>query len=319
MQSNVKNHKRSIAIKLIHGIDRTVDNIVLVILVLTLLTGGYFTWDTYRVFEAGSSAQYTQYKPPAEQDHVDPTFEELTRINKDVFGWLTVYDTGIDFPLVQGKDNIEYLNRDVMGKLSMAGSIFLDGDNSRKFKDFNSIIYGHHMVHSAMFGDIEKFSSEDFFNEHEYGNIFYNNKDHGIVFFAYIDSFTGYDRIYRAGIEDDGERSEYLTHILENAKYTRDVDVSISDQIVILSTCSITETDGRDILVGKITEETYKTLDKTTGEDEDSIWELLMRWISWVPRWVWPAILIYILGIVWWVRKRQGNARERKRNGEQDV
>lgn len=299
------------AIKIIRGIDGTVDNIVLVILVLILMIGAYFTWDSYRVFEAGSNAQYTQYKPPAEEDNVDPTFAELVEMNKDVFGWLTIFDTGVDFPLVQGKDNMQYLNRDAMGKMSMAGSIFLDSDNSRDFTDFNSIIYGHHMVHSAMFGDIEKFSDRQFFDDHEYGNIFYNNKDHGIVFFAYIGTLTGYDSIYNPGITDQGDRESYLKYIYDNAMHTRDIEVTPNDHIVILSTCSVTETDGRDILIGKITDETYKTLDKTTGEDSDTTLELILRWLSWVPWWIWPMLIFYVIGLIWWIRKRREGKRER--------
>lgn len=297
--------------------DGAVDNAVLIILVCILLVGGYFTWDTYRVFEAGNCAQYTQYKPPAEEDNVDPTFDELVAINSDVFGWITVFDTGIDFPLLQGESNATYLNKNAKGELSMAGSIFLDSDNSKDFTDFNSIVYGHHMVQSAMFGDIEKFSEKKYFKEHKYGNIFYGNKDHGIVFFAYIDTLTGYDSIYKPGIKDKSEREKYLEYIYEKAKYTRDIDVSSDEQIVLLSTCSVAQTDGRDILVGKITEETYKSLDKTTGEDSDSIWDKILRWLSWVPIWIWPVLVAFIVGLILWIRKKRKNI-ERGCSDEQE-
>ena len=68
------------------------------------------------------------------------------KLNKDVVGWITIFDTHISYPVVQGKDNQEYLNKDVFGKFSFSGSIFLDYRNACDFTDSYSIIYGHHMV-----------------------------------------------------------------------------------------------------------------------------------------------------------------------------
>lgn len=45
-------------------------------------------------------------------------------INKDVAGWITIDDTHIDYPVVQGKDDMEYINKDVYGEFSLSGSIF---------------------------------------------------------------------------------------------------------------------------------------------------------------------------------------------------
>ncbi|MGX7306277.1 class B sortase [Enterococcus durans] len=44
----------------------------------------------------------------------------------------------------------------------MSGSIFMDYRNKKDFSDFNSIIYGHHMAESAMFGDLDKFKDQKF-------------------------------------------------------------------------------------------------------------------------------------------------------------
>ena len=52
------------------------------------------------------------------------------KLNKDVVGWITIFDTHISYPVVQGKDNQEYLNKDVFGKFSFSGSIFLDYRNA---------------------------------------------------------------------------------------------------------------------------------------------------------------------------------------------
>lgn len=85
------------------------------------------------------------------------------KLNKDVVGWITIFDTHISYPVVQGKDNQEYLNKDVFGKFSFSGSIFLDYRNACDFTDSYSIIYGHHMEYGAMFGDVVEFKNDDYF------------------------------------------------------------------------------------------------------------------------------------------------------------
>lgn len=73
-------------------------------------------------------------------------------MNPDVCGWLTLDHTKIDYPVVQGTDNFEYLEKDVLGNPSVAGSIFLDAKSDRNFHDFYTVIMGHHMQGRKMFG-----------------------------------------------------------------------------------------------------------------------------------------------------------------------
>ncbi|MCG4817374.1 class B sortase, partial [Collinsella aerofaciens] len=73
------------------------------------------------------------------------SFEQLKELNPEVFGWLTVYGTNIDYPVTQGKDNWKYVNTNALGEYSLSGAIFLDYTNRKDFQDFNSILYGHHM------------------------------------------------------------------------------------------------------------------------------------------------------------------------------
>ena len=52
------------------------------------------------------------------------SFEELLALNKDTRAWITLDGTNIDYPMVQGKDDMEYVNKDVEGNFSLSGSIF---------------------------------------------------------------------------------------------------------------------------------------------------------------------------------------------------
>ncbi len=73
-----------------------------------------------------------------------------------------MFGTHIDYPITQTDNNEKYVNTGADGEFSLAGSIFLDYQNSQAFTDFNSILYGHHMEKGAMFGDLENFQDEAF-------------------------------------------------------------------------------------------------------------------------------------------------------------
>ncbi len=102
--------------------------------------------------------QYAIYKP--QEDTLG--FQELQSMNSDVIAWITVYDTPIDYPVVQGKDNWEYVNKNAEGEYSLTGAIFMDSENNPDFQDFNTILYGHNMVPNVMFGSIKDLKNKPF-------------------------------------------------------------------------------------------------------------------------------------------------------------
>ncbi len=159
---------RKIARKIVRMLDGTVDLAVLIILLLLLTFGFYCLWDSEQVYAAAAAANYEVYKPDTDDSL---SFDQLRSINPDVFAWLTVYGTSIDYPVLQAKDNLVYINTDAEGNYSLSGAIFLDSRNANDFSDYNSIIHGHHMAASAMFGDLSKFNDQTFVDTHQYGNL----------------------------------------------------------------------------------------------------------------------------------------------------
>lgn len=236
-------------------ISKTVSFLFLVAVIVLLSYGAYALWDTLTVLRSASPEQYEKYKPGEEDDGL--SFEELCRINPEVVGWLTVYGTNIDYPLVQATDNNKYLSYDVMGKYSLAGSIFLDYRNQKDFSDFNTIIHGHHMDHHVMFGDLDLFRKKKFFDTHLYGNLYYENRDHGIRIFAFVETDAYSSGLFTPAVKGSRMRQIYLKEIQEKAKYFRDFPENDSAKIVVLSTCAGNITNGRHLLIGEITDHTY--------------------------------------------------------------
>lgn len=303
--------------------NQVVDFVFIALMLLLLLFAGYARWDSQQVYTQADPIQFIQYKPsPPEM----VPFEELQELNPDVLGWLTVYGTNIDYPVVQGEDNEKYLNHSPLMEPQGSGSLFLDYRNRRDFSDFNTIIFGHHMAHHEMFGDLDEFLNEDFWNKHEYGNLIYNNQNHGLQFVAMLQC-DAYDFfIYRPGITGEAQKLKYINHLYETAKYVRGVDtkalrnmqesggleairtspITPEDHIVLLSTCSADITNGRFILVGKILDTFVEnpfpdtTENRTTrGIDSAKLTERLGKWP--VQTWIFILILLIIIVLALYV------------------
>lgn len=80
----------------------------------------------------------------------------------DLVAWLTIPGAEIDIPIVQGPDNVFYLNHDYLGNYNPYGAPFLDQGNDHNFKDQNSIIYAHNLPGQKVFGELPNYQDPDF-------------------------------------------------------------------------------------------------------------------------------------------------------------
>ncbi len=96
--------------------------------------------------------------------------EELIQENPDIFGWLIVPDTNIDYPIAQNIDGDDtfYQTHDITGKKkSKKGGIYIESCNLMDMCDFNTVIHGSTNKDGDMFSELWNFADEDFFNKHE--------------------------------------------------------------------------------------------------------------------------------------------------------
>jgi sortase B len=244
------------AAALARGGDRLLNAAIAFMLIVALLFGGYGLWDTWFVYHnAGISSELLKYKPTATgEDTPNPTLEELQKINKDVCAWLTVDDTNIDYPVLQGESNLYYLNKALDKSFSLSGSIFLDYRNANDFTDPYSLIYGHHMAGEVMFGEIPYFLESDYFQSHTTGTVFTTEHTYYIQWFACVKT-DAYDAMIfdPTGYTDRDSMTGLLKYIKKTAtQYRDDIKVSASDRLIALSTCADTTTNGRVILIGRL-------------------------------------------------------------------
>lgn len=203
-------------------------------------------------------------------------FTQLQQRNSEIYGWIVIPDTRVDYPIVQreGSDQGYYLNHDIDGNYSVSGSIYTENLNKKDFTDPNTLIYGHNMRNGTMFQDLHKFQEEEFFNLHPEFYIYTPEKK-----FTYeIFSAYEYDNRHILRSFDFSDREEYARY-LESAlnprsvnKMTREgVEVTPDDRIVTLSTCIGKDTSRYLVQGVLIKEETVaSSFDRNALESEDS-------------------------------------------------
>ena len=305
--------------KIIWTVNGLVNLFVLIVILLLLAFGCYAIWDSNQVHHMASSTRYQAFRPTVENEGA--SFADLQATNPDVFAWLTVYGTNINYPVVQGQDNIRYVNTSAEGKHSLSGAIFLDFRSSPNFSDFSSILYGHHMDNATMFGEIGMFHDAGYFNARRYGSLYFDGKEHGLEFFAFVHADAYDNSVFRTRIAEQEDQQAYLNMLIDMAVYSRDdTVVTTEDRIVLLSTCSPNSTNGRDILIGKITEtipddpflaeRTDSPLAIPTIDRLASSWGQAGLWIK-ISITLLPCLLILLIIII--IHKKRRYRRKEKR------
>ena len=226
-----------------------------------ILYSGYVLYDSFSTeYQAYSSAwDLLKYKPVvAEAGEPTDGAAALAAINKDYRAWLTIYDTTIDYPVVQGENDLYYASHDVYQNVSLTGAIYLAAGNSPDLSDSYNLVYGHHMDNGAMFGSLDKFMTEQYFRERREGLVVAGNAVYDVTLFAAIRTDAYESKVYFVG-NRAGEVLSFLTG-------SRDQDVGVgtkvlifdseaakdAEKIIALSTCADAETNGRLVVFGKM-------------------------------------------------------------------
>ena len=245
-------------------INKIIHYIVVLTCILFILYGGYSLYDTWRVYNNESSVQSSMLKlKPEFQEYKhkldeNSNLSELKLINKEVVGWISIDNTNIDYPILQGQDNFKYVNTNIYEEHALSGSIFLDYRNNKNFMDGYSILYGHHMARNGMFGSLNLFLEEDFFNKNTTGRLITENKKYKLEIFAIIKT-EAYDRnLFRPNVNNEQELVDKLEYVREKALYYREVHDLDNINILGLTTCAYHITNGRLVLLTRIIEDQIK-------------------------------------------------------------
>lgn len=223
-----------------------------ILILLMLSYGVYSLWDTYKIYANSFADEELLKFRPTDDGEDNPTLKDLKKLNPNVKAWIQVPKTNIDYPVVQGQDDMEYINKNVYGEFELSGAIFLSCLNKDDFSDPYNLVYGHNMKNGGMFADVADFTNKEYFEMHQKGKLYLTDATRKIRFFACMKVTAADAKIYHP----DGYRKENLKDLLDyiqaNAVQYRDVNVADENSLIALSTCSEAETNGRVVLIGKL-------------------------------------------------------------------
>lgn len=194
-------------------------------------------------------------------------WEELYKENEDIYAWVYIPGTSIDYPIVQHPtDNQYYINHNLDGSEGKPATIMTQNYNKKDFSDSNTVIYGHNMRNGSMFRDLHNFEKEEFFHENKYVYVYTPDRVNVYqVFAAY--TFTNelipvdYDLSTEEGFQ------EYLDEVFsykgENGFFRENMNITTENHLITLSTCTTpTDYDYRYLVQGVLVN------DPTLAEDE---------------------------------------------------
>lgn len=195
--------------------------------------------------ESLNSAPETTQLTTKEEILIPIDFQSLWVTNMDIVAWIKIPNTKVDYPVLQSsvdKEENYYLNTTPEGVPAYPGSIYIQKINSEDFSDSTTAVYGHNMANKTMFGSLHYFNEREFFDTNNIINIYTPNSILEYKVFAVFKS------------DDDALMEEYgyfkkpenfqmfldMIYSLEETELNhinQDVEVTIEDKLIILTTC----------------------------------------------------------------------------------
>lgn len=194
------------------------------------------------VFDETSEESEESGEETSEYVYEDVNFAVYQKINKDIYAWIRIPGTPIDYPILNRKgDNGYYLKRNYYRYADTRGSIFTEDYNNRNFNDPVTLIYGHNMSSGSMFGSIQKtYTKKSFMQSHKELQIILPDKTYTYEIFAAV-PYSNIHLMYYYDFTNTYVFTEVMNDILSvramNAVVDKTVKVNPDDHIVILSTC----------------------------------------------------------------------------------
>lgn len=231
--------------KTVRFLDHTMNWIETIICLILLLLALYCVYDSKMLYDSANGADLLRFKPGYEQEGTD----DREILKDSMVAWLTIEDTNVDFPVMQGRTNDDFINTDPYGDYSLSGSIFLDYRNASDFSDPYSLIYGHHMDHGFMFGALDAFQKEEYLLSHQKATLTVGGKVYKYTILACLNANATDEEIFAP---TDIDVKETLSFIKENASaIDRNFDKAVKGKkIVACSTCKFPDTPERTVIAG---------------------------------------------------------------------
>lgn len=185
-----------------------------------------------------------EYTPNSSDDYANVSFisvdfAELLRKNSETVGWIKVNNTNVNYSIVQHNDNEYYLHHDFNRNSNFSGWVYGDYRDNFEYFGNNTILYAHNLTNRSMFGSLAWCLKESW----------YTNKDNQFVkistpttntVWKIFSIYTITPEVYylKTYFSTEEEHQEFLNKLKSRSIYNFNENLTPSDKILTLSTCS---------------------------------------------------------------------------------
>jgi sortase B len=218
------------------------------------------------------TAQPSENSGEIEQPITLTAYEKYASVyeqNPDFVGWISIEGTNIDYPVMQTPSNPNfYLKHAFDQSYSNYGVPYVQENCDLEQSD-NVVIYGHHMNNGSMFADLCKYESESFYQEHKTIHFDtltgFGEYEVVAVFKTTAYSQDGFRYYHFVDAADEYDFSEFMAACRSLALYDTGVTAEYGDKLLTLSTCEYSRTNGRMVIVAKLSAPSAEEVDADAG------------------------------------------------------
>lgn len=236
------------------------------LLVLVFVTG-------CSAFGGAGRKNAIQRDETATDSHVD--FESLKKQNSDIFAWIYVPDTGIDYPVLQNSegDDSFYNSHNVLKEQDPRGAIHIEAANLSNMCDFNEVLHGSSSEEGGFFSDLRNFLDRKYFEDHKY--IYVYTEGNALIYYifaAYNRDDTRllgeYDFTYAKGCQD------FLDEIFDGKAMNKNIreewvgELAPENFLITLTTPSIDEPGKQTVVIGCLVGDVRGDIDRYVDYSE---------------------------------------------------
>jgi len=246
--------------------------LIILSILLIIVGSGFFAYYLYNEYSAQKGQEeissVASSTTAAKIDTIADNpidFKTLQKKNSDIYAWINVPNTKVDYPVVQSPKSDEfYLKHGALDKSWVAsGAIYTELVNSTTFADRVTVIYGHNGYSDTMFTTLHKFEKKEFFDSNEYFVIYTPTSK---LTYKIVSAFKYDDRHIMKSFDFQNDTVfENFLDMIQNPtsgnKNVREIGrkLTTDDKVVVLSTCITNQKSNRYLVCGVLekNEKTY--------------------------------------------------------------
>ena len=206
----------------------------------------YSTLNEYAEINEDTDGNGKQY-----HDIINIDYENLKKINPDFIGWIVADNGRISYPLVQSRDNKEYLTKTFKGNHNKSGTIFAD-KRDNELKNYQSSIFGHCMKNGTMFAGLMKYKDKNYIGDAPYFYIYMKDEIRKYEIFSVYRDFP--ENVIFTDENTEFKTENLYIEIKNKSDYNINTDNNVlsgSGAIVSLITCDNNDDRYRVVVNGK--------------------------------------------------------------------